>query len=309
MNRLLNTIDKISATQAEIRELESAIEQFPDTNSLVLSLRSVERRREELEAEFRELSHEQFLDVCSYRMFSQEGEQRFTVSALASALADFQSLFSNVYDAIKNGARQRSRTRPEVVAASTFEFGYSFSGSVGFVLTLPNDRLLTNETDLDKAMNTIFEMTKAQESDQVLQFARQLGAAPIRAMYKWVSDHVDSGLGADIGWLREHEVRAALTAQVPELRKVQRAINQTSEESVDEFDVVGELLGADVSTNAFHFKFEEGVEIRGKMEMAIDEEHAVELPRRYRARIRQVTTVSYSTEEEKTAYYLVSLAE
>jgi len=309
MNRLLNTIDKISATQAEIRELEAAIEQFPDTKSLVLGLRSVERRHEELEAEFRELSHEQFLDVCRYRMFAQEGEQRFTVPALASALADFQSLFSNVYDAIKNGARQRSRTRPEIAAVSTFEFGYSFSGSVGFVLTLPNDRLLTNETDLDRTINTIFEMTKAQESDEILHFAKQLGAAPIRAMYRWVSDHVDSGLGADIGWLREHEVRAELVAQIPELRKVQRAINQTSDESIEEFNAIGELLGADVSTNTFHFKLEEGTDIRGRMELDINEQNTVALPRRYRARIKKVTTISYSTEEERAVYYLTAIVE
>ncbi|CAN5653419.1 MAG: hypothetical protein ACR2N0_09310 [Rubrobacteraceae bacterium] len=308
MNRLLSTIEKISATQTEIRELESAIERFPNEQSLVLNLRSVERRYEELEAEFREVSHQQFLDICSYTVFSEEDQQRYTIPALANALADFQSLFTNVYDAIKNGPRQRqTRSNLEANINSTFEFGYSFSGSVGFMLTLPNDRLLIGDTDLDKAMDTIFNMAKAQDPEQILIYARELGAAPIRAMYKWVSDHENFGLGADINWSREHEVKYQLTAQVPEFQKVRQAIDSSSDETVSDIDVKGELLGADAATKTFHFKTEDGIEIRGRMELNIDEQNFVSLPRRYKASIRQVSIISYSTEEEKTSHYLLSL--
>lgn len=308
MNRLLDTIEKISSTQAELRELEAAIEQFPDEESLALSLRSAERRYEELEAEFRELSHEQFLDICSYRVFSEADQRRYTVPALANALADFQSLFTNVYDAIKNGPRQRqSRAGLEANVNSTFEFGYSFSGSVGFMLTLPNDRLLVGDTELDRAMDTIINMTKAQDPDQILIYARELGAAPIRAMYKWVSDHENFGLGADINWSREHEVRYHLTAQVPEFQRVRQAIDSSSDETVVDIVVNGELLGADVATKTFHFKSEDGLEVRGKMELDINEQNFVALPRRYKANIRQVSTISYSTEEEKISYHLLSL--
>jgi hypothetical protein len=102
------------------------------------------------------------------------------------------------------------------------------------MLTLPNDRLLIGDTDLDKAMDTIFNMAKAQDPEQILIYARELGAAPIRAMYKWVSDHENFGLGADINWSREHEVKYQLTAQVPEFQKVRQAIDSSSDETVSD---------------------------------------------------------------------------
>ncbi len=43
------------------------------------------------------------------------------------------------------------------------------------------------------------------------------------------------------------------------------------------------------------------------MELNIDEQNFVSLPRRYKASIRQVSIISYSTEEEKTSHYLLSL--
>jgi hypothetical protein len=66
-------------------------------------------------------------------------------------------------------------------------------------------------------------------------------------------------------------------------------------------------LGADAATKTFHFKTEDGIEIRGRMELNIDEQNFVSLPRRYKASIRQVSIISYSTEEEKTSHYLLSL--
>ena len=307
MSRLLDTVGKLQETQEAIKQVEEAIAKHPEMRSLAVNLRSLERRRRDLESVFERLTNESFLDVCSYRIFSEDDEGRITVPSLASALGDFQSLFSTVYDAIKNGARQRVVHRPEIAAATTFEYGYSFAGSVGFVLTLPNERLLLGDTDLDKTMGTIFDMARARESTEILDYARTLGAAPVRLLYNWATDHVEAGLGADINWQREEHIRSSLFIQVPELEILQQAIDQTSDEKREVFTVQGQLVGADVAGHRFHMKLEDGSEIRGQMSQYTSAERTVELPKRYVAQIEKTTTVKYSTGEEKIVYYLLTL--
>ncbi len=307
MTRLLDTVNKLQKTNAVIRNLQDAVAKHPDTPSLVVNLRSLERRRRDLEMLFGRLTHEDLEDVCSYRIFSDREDGRIPISSLASALVDFQALFSTVYDAIKNGARHRIRHRPEIAAATTFEYGYSFAGSAGFVFTLPNERLLLGGTDLDRAIDTIFEMAQAKESDQILRFTKRLGAAPVRLLYNWATGHVEAGLSADIDWRRDQHVRFNLLIQTPELEVLQRAISQTSEETREVFTVEGQLVGADVEGHRFHMKLSDGPDIRGQMSDYISAERTVELPRQYVAQIEKTTVVRYSTNQEKVTYHLLSL--
>lgn len=182
MNDLLDTIEKLQDTQAAIRRAEKAVLEHPEMPSVALSLKSLRKRQQSLEALFSSLADDQWFDVCSYKLLPEK-EGRPTLPSLTNTLGDFQTLFTLVYDTIKNGPKQRGRASAEATAATTFGFGYSFTGSVGFVLTLPNERLLTDETDLDRAMSTVFEMARAQSPQDVAKFAKELGAAPIRTMY------------------------------------------------------------------------------------------------------------------------------
>lgn len=309
MTKILEVIEKLNETQAAIRSLEQAAADYPNLPSVAVNLRSLQQRVEDLESLFEELTHEEYLDVLRYRIFSESDDERLSLPTMAKALGDFQALFTNVYGAIKEGAKQRSRVGADVAAATTFEFGYSFTGSVGFVLALENERLLTDETDLDRTMDVILRMTKAQNSSDIREFAKDLGVAPIRAMYRWVSDHVESRLGADLDWRREHNSRVQLFAQVPELEIVQSAINQTSEETVEEFTALGELLGADASSETFHMQLTDGPEIKGKLTFSVGEDPPVALKRYYQGYFRRATTISYATEEEKTVYFLLALEE
>jgi hypothetical protein len=306
MDDLLETIEKLQDTQAAIRRAERAAAEYPDLPSVALSLRSLQERHQALESAFSSLADEQWFDICSYKVLPEK-DGRVTLPSLTSSLGDFQALFTLVYDTIKNGPKQRGRASPEATAATTFAFGYSFTGSVGFVLTLPNERLLVDETDLDRAMHTVFEMARAESSDQIAVFAKELGAAPIRTMYKWATDHVRSGLSVDIDWRREEQVKSKLFIQVPELENLQHAIAATSDEVEETLTVTGLLVGAHVHTHSFHMELEDGSEIRGKMAEGIGSEYTVELPRRYTAHILKTTQINYATEEDIVTYYLLSL--
>jgi hypothetical protein len=308
MSALLEVTAKLQDTQAAISQLERAMAQQPPTPSVFATLSTLEKRRRDLETQFAQITAEQFLDVCSYRLFPESKEQeRPTLAALTKTLYDFQALVTQVYAAIKREIpKPTGHVTAEEVAATQFGFAYTFSGSVGVVLTLPNERLLIGESELDRAIKTVFEMTKADTSAKVQEYARQLGAGPIRTLYKWVSDQVVSGLSSQIEWRRNQEVRTRVIAQWPELESLKQAIEATSEEENEPLTLTGYLVGADFKSRSFHMTFETGPDIRGKMSENIQE---ITWPRIYTAHLTKTTKIYYSADKPVEFYYLESLSD
>src|SRR3954467_3451074 len=113
---------EIQDTQAAIRRLEKAAAKHPEVPSVAASLRSLQKRQQNLEAVFSNLADEQWFDVCSYR-FLPEKEGPVTLPSLTSTLGDFQALFTLVYDTLKNGPKQRGRPSIEATVTTTFGFG------------------------------------------------------------------------------------------------------------------------------------------------------------------------------------------
>lgn len=284
-----------------------SLKNYPRDASILLTVHSLKKRQEELETQLLRTADEIGSDVCSYRLLS-DGTYRPSVSAFAKALADFQNLFSVVYDAIKNGPKERARLSSETEQETAFTFGYTFSGSIGAVFTLPNERLLPGIwTDVDATMEAIGRVAKAETIDQIASFAKAVGRAPIRAAYTWARDHAHYGLGASIGWHRGAEVSKTVTVQRPELERLERTIVLSSEETTEEFNVRGMLEAADVRRHNFRIAVEGGEDIRGWFRDAIDERHVVTIPQRYDAIVQKKTRIVYSTEQEEVSYFLVSL--
>ena len=300
------------AIQEELQDLNALIARHervsaahPSAKSLRANIRTLRRRRQALEDAFSEAAARVEVDVCSYRLIPNEN--RLSIAALSRALDRFQTLFSLVYDAIKTGPKRRIRLSTEVTNNTSFGYAYSFSGSVGFTMTLPNEQLLLGETHLDEAMRIVFLMAQAKSSHEIAEFANKLGPPPVRAMYRWANDHIAGDIEASIEWRRKEEIRSSLFVQKPQLEQLRKVIEETSDETEEELDVTGNLVGADVNRKTFHIETEGGGEIRGTFADAISEEHTVTLPKPYGARIRKTTTIVYSTEEERTSYLLLSL--
>src|SRR5262249_15670783 len=168
-----------------------------------------------------------------------------------------------VYDALKSGPKQRSRVSPETAAATSLHFGYSYTGSTGFILTMPNERLLVGSTELDQAMESVLEMAKSESSDQIAFFSKKFGPRSVGQMYKWTEDHIQGGMGADIEWRRDNRVKANLFAEILQLENLRQAIAETSDEFVEQFEITASLVGYDTERHSFHIKLPTGEEIRG----------------------------------------------
>ena len=307
MTRLLEIQQKLQDTYAALAQYEKALAADSSSFALSLSGKSLEKRRRKLETEFLATANDLGVDVCSYRLFSND-DKKPTAIAVASSITTFQNLVSILYDALKNGPKRVQRLTSETIEQTSFDFGYSFSGSLGIVLTMPNERLLADiDSSMDEAMRALFDVIKSSDTGQLTDFSRKLGLAPIRAVYKWADSHVRSGLGVAISWQRNRDIRMSTAVELSEIDSLRRAIAETSEVDDRTATITGKLLGGDFHPKRFHFQPDVGSEIRGTYSDAIGEDSGHTLGGRYRATVVRSKVVHYSTEEADVKYHLVSL--
>lgn len=307
MSRLLALQENIQSTDTMITQLERTLT-LDAPRSAWANLRSLESRREMLEQEFFALADRHSRDVLSYRMFNPA--DRYKVSGYAKALAEFQNAFALTFDALKNGPKLRATISPEVEAATSFDFAYAFSGSVGVVMTLENERTLLAGTLLDDAIALVFETIKSETSSQVAEFAKTIGPPPIRALYKWSSAHLSAGMGARIEWRKNIEVTSSLLVQQPELERLRTAIAAVSDVEVLRFPVRGELLAWDIPAKRFRMRTFDGEEMAGSVaDEALPQGESVEIPSLRSAIVERRSKIHYSTEKEDRTWKLLSLGD
>lgn len=304
MNTLIDIQEQLLDTGNEIARLTSAIAAQPESLALQAMAKAVRKRHTVLEQQFQMAADSIGVDVCSYRIFADRGQQP-TIKGLTNALSQFQTLVSVVYDAVKHSIKkERTRVSASAVIETTFQFGYSFPGSVGFVLTIPNERLLIGESALDDSIRIIFDMAKAQSHREIREFANNIGSASVKAMYDWAASHSAHGLGADIEWRREQNVRASLLAQWPELEALHNIIDETGEETTEEVSIVGRLVAADLGRKTFRIELPDQEEVRGTFVDAISPARAATLPSQYRADLTKHTRLHYATDKTVVSFFL-----
>lgn len=304
MSDLLDIQGKLQDTAGALARLKVEFARQPDSRSLLLNIKSLEKRQRKLEAEFRAAAGTGY-EVCSYRLMPEK--ERLKLAGLTSVLSGYQSLVSLFYSALKTGPKATTKLGVEAAEGTAFDFAYAFAGSAGFVFTVPNEGRLFSDPYLEDSVRLVFEIAKARKPEEILEHAHRLGPAPIRALFRWADAHVRWFISAEIEWRRGDEVRQRALIQMPEFRQLQQAISATSDDETQELNLTGEMVGADVSNRTFHFRTDDGADVRGNSGGVIDQTHSVELPKRYAAKVRKTTKVLFSTDEEKVAYDLLQL--
>jgi hypothetical protein len=307
MNTFLDIRDKLQDTHATMAKLRAAIAAKPEDDSLALMAQSLVRRQQQLEAAFAQAANSRQLDICKYRLIPETGET-YPILAVAKILAEFQELVTTVFDAIKTSRpKVRARNAPELVQLSSFDFGYVIPSSLEVVLTVPNDRLLLVESDLDQAVDTVFQMMKATEAREIGDLAAKVGVASIRKLYELSEYHYRYALSADITWQRDAEIRKEILIQPAEFERLCARLAEKSEETTEPVAVEGRLVGLDVKLGTFHMTFAQGEDVKGRLGDAFRERRVGKIPGNYFADMVKKTVIYYSTQEDKIAYELVGL--
>ena len=307
MNTLLDLREKLLKTGAALGRLESELPLRPDSRGLASNILSLKKLHQSLQHEFQEAADDVGLDVCHYRLL----DDRPTARAFSSAIGAFQSAFSLAYDAIRNGPKDRRNLSADVAYKTELRLAYTYPGSFGVVFTIPNSRLMLDmPTYLDEAARTVFSVAVAKSNTEIVSgVARQVGRAPIAAIYDWAKGNAQNNSGAVISWTRKDSTKEKVTVQAPEFRALSETMERTSEKIVVPETTVGTLVGADIKSHRFHFVPDDETQasIKGRFSDAISEKQKARLPARYAAMLQKTVTIRYATEVEDAAYFLLRL--
>ncbi len=304
MSRLAQLQQDLQNASAAVAHAERVLASHPNIPSVLATLKTVENRRASLEQQFFEASAEADLDVCGYRI-EYEGTTA-SISGLTAVLGKFQKIFTTVYDALENGIKKTTKVGAEVAAATSFGFAYSFPGSVGVMMTLPNRKMLF-ESKLDDAMKRTFELLAATEPDHIQALTNVVGLPAIRLAHEWAAENVAAGFGADIAWRRGDQIKSELRVQVPELHRLASVLGQMK--TKEEVRLIGELLDVAITDHTFQMGVD-GKIIHGTFDTAISADRPAQLPRRYEATLTiSQRVVLPESGEEQIEYHLLKLEE
>jgi hypothetical protein len=305
--------EKLMDTQAAIERTKRAIADHPDRRTLLLQMRSLEARLRTLEGQFLLYAESVGEDVCAYRMFADDparpSQHDPSIAGLAAVLAAFQGLFTIVFDAVTRGRKATATVPPDVQELTSFQFGYAFPGSTGIVLTVARKRkgALLENAAITTTGDAILTMMSAHTSNDVHEAAAKYGVAAVRSLRKLSDAHVKHKIGATVEWRVSERPVSSKLFSMADLRQLKTAIDETSEETTEEMTIIGDLVAVDLRSKRFGIELLDKTKIAGRFETEIDKQHTVELPRRYAARIKKITRVVFSTDEDQVDYILESL--
>jgi hypothetical protein len=302
--------EKILDTSAMLTRLDAEAFKFPGDAAFTSNYRSIEKRLERLQLRLREAAAGIGLEVCSYRLASEGDNERIPIAGVAAALGDFQFLLGIINDALRAGPRNTLSVTKESARKAELDFSYAMAGSAVFVMTVPADKDLTDDSQIRNAVDTLFGATTAKQSDDVRAFSKRVGTAPVRALARWARHHIDYQLSAEVTWHPSdgsaENLRMVMSTR--ELTELTRVIEDTSDDTVEEETYHGTMIGANTDKQTFHFKPDgDRGEINGNAGDLISQQNTVELPRRYEIRVRKVTRIKYSTDQEQTKYHLLQM--
>lgn len=298
--------------------IEATIAQATRTDGEPLSagakamLDSLERRRDELREMAEELAAERLIDVFDYRVIPGL-ENRFPIKEVGQTLARWQDVVTAFFAAVReNKPRLRATFTKEIEDAATLNWAYSYSGSLGIVMYVPNDQLLASESDLDIAVNAIMELVDTETVADVKQIADRFGKAAVKSFFDWSTTQTEADLSADIKWKRGKEVKIERLVQPLELERVQGIIKIADKrgDTIESYD--GVLVALNVKGHgSFKMSFPdpELSDVSGKFDQHFNWQKPHRVPARYKATLRKIVRTSLWSNEERTEWELIELDE
>lgn len=187
--------NQIEALNKRILDCQRNLVKHPDMGSLRLQLQSYTKLRNQLEAQWVELANDLGKDVCTYFIQSTD-DSRPSIRAVSDMLLAFQRSLTTVYDAIKSGPKERATTSKSVRNETSLEFGFTSPGSLMVTCTIQNRQISFWEDSLDtvnasSAIDAIYNIARANEANDILEYSKKFGRPAIRSVYSWVETHLN----------------------------------------------------------------------------------------------------------------------
>ncbi|TDR94518.1 hypothetical protein [Enterovirga rhinocerotis] len=306
MSDFASVVDRTRRAFATVSRLEGALARDPGNRALQINLAAAAKRAQSSQSDLMSISEYQRVEVCNYRLATEE-QPTFRVAAVSRSLIEYQNLFSQIYDALKNGPKGKAVFGRNEELESALELAYSYSGSLGIVLFVQSERNFF-EGRLDDSIAKLFEVMNIASRADVRQVADELGNSVVKRLHDWSRANLDGGFSTDVQWSRSDGRKLGQFVERDRLGKIVDLIVATSDEKVSYPLLKGALVGGDIETNQFHLVVPGGESYRGRISLDFNRNTEITLGRSYTARLRQTTTTVYATNQDKVDFELLSLS-
>jgi hypothetical protein len=307
MSEIASAVERTRKAFASVSRLEEALARAPDNRALQLNLAAMRKAALQSQEQLFRFSEQVHVEVCNYRLIPEASDNYALPHVLASML-EYQNLFSQIYDAIRNGIKSRLVIGREALQESVLEFGYSYSGSLGVVLLRPGSRDMISGT-FDDSIDALYQVIDIKDQHEVRDVAKLLGNSVIKRLHDWSDANLKGGFAADVRWTRSDGRQLGEVIERRRMEHIVGIIDATSDEQIQDIEAVGILIGGNLRSGSFHFVVPNGEDYRGRVAPEFDTSTDMTLGKRYKARIREKSTLTYSTQKVEKQRALLSLHE
>ncbi len=305
MSDYASAADHARRVGASIARLERRAAASPDDRGLRINLAAkqklMNRARESLEG----IAEMQGVELCDYRLVPRNDERLF-LRDISKSLLEYQNIFSQTYDSLRNGAKRTTRLGAEAKAESALQIGFTYSGSFGTVLMAPSKRDFF-EGSFDKTVEALDQLLNIDNQDDVRDVAKTLGEAVIKRLYDWSEANVEGGFDVDVRWRRSDGKQFGRMVNYQDMVRMVTLISATSDEDRKPVQATGVLIGADLQSRTFHLVEPNGGQYRGSLAEDFPPNEVLELPRSYHASITRISTIHYASGRETERFELEKL--
>ncbi len=308
MNDIKRLLEEIRASEAASNKLQADGEFDANADILQINNDAIQKRRNDL---IRKVENELRLrqeDLIEYRLFKKSSD-RYSALSVAKSLLTFQELVTAIFDAIRSVPKKRYRPSPESVALSSLDFATAGSGSVLISMSIPNDRLMLTESDLDMTFELMFTVLQSRSEEEFKELVDQIGIASITKVHAWANEAAESGLNTEIQWGKSFRERKSYTISSVEASEIREVIDATSDEQTEFYEYDCILEGIDISTSYFHVRIKDGAEIKGDLSDGFPLSREWATNRAYTCKVKKSLTIKYATGQEIEKWTLLSLLE
>lgn len=304
MSEIAFAVDGARKASASISRIEQAIARDPTDRALHLNLSAASKIALKAQKQLMQCAELSQTDLCNYRLLPASTDS-YGLASVSKSFLEYQNLFSQIYDALRNGIKQRAVIGEEARVESSLEFGYSYSGSLGIVLFAPSERGFF-DGKFDRTIDELLETMSVSSVEDVRDIAARLGRAVVKRMHDWSDANVTGGFTADVRWNRSDGRQLGRVVERDQMANMLTILAKASDEKREPILVDGVLVGGDIMSGSFHFVVPGGESYKGTFS-DMDALGEMVLDRHYRAVIEKTTIEMYATEKTIEKFALKSL--
>lgn len=305
MSDLDELISALNETNAASAHLAKSVGDRPSDEVLQINARAIEKRNKDLKRRLEQSLSRSQNDLVQYKI-SRDWNVFYSAKAVASSLGSFQELFTAIFDAVKAGPKQRFRPSQDNIAASTFNFAGATTGSVLISLSVPNERLIAIESDVEQSFSLLEDLARSRTAEQLNALVATIGVASISKAYQWADASVSHGLDTTISWGRFPNAMREINLSDDDAKIIRDVIEHTTQASDSTVEIRGILHGFDGATSYFHLEdLETKQDLKGDLDQGISPTWTT--GQIYIATLKRIVTLIYATGQEKEDWTLINL--